>query len=142
MDLTIKLEKSTLNIRVAIILNSENGFVLEKNKAGTFHHFVGGRIKEGESSLVAAKRELEEETGLIISNLEFISAIENFFGPENDKVQEICFVYYAETQKKIDSKYNLLEIKKEQFESMDIRPKMIVDLILEDKLTEITHFII
>ncbi len=109
MDLTINLEQNNiLNIRVAIICQTENGYLLEKNKKG-FYFFLGGRVKLGESSLQAAKREFHEETGLEISEFEFISTIENFYddkgGLKEGAVHEKCFVYKTGKKEGVDQKY-------------------------------------
>ena len=40
MDLTIKMEDTYLNIRVVVILETENGFVLQKHKRGNYF-FIG-----------------------------------------------------------------------------------------------------
>lgn len=144
MDLTIKLENSTLNIRVAIIMQTANGYVLQKNKNG-WHFFLGGRIKLGESSLQAAIRETEEETGLKIQDFKFVSILENFFKADgafkDDVVQEICFIYTTPTVDKINPDFGLLEIKKEDLVDLDIRPEIIKKLILENKLGEVSHHV-
>ena len=151
MDLTIKLDgENYLNIRVALIVQTKNGFVLQKHKRG-FYFFLGGRLKTGESSLQAAKREMMEETGLEIENFKLVSVLENFFsGEENTKTQEICFVYTTPIIEKIDWDIELVEINKEdivevgrqEMIEMDILPEIIKKLILESKLEAISHFIV
>jgi 8-oxo-dGTP pyrophosphatase MutT (NUDIX family) len=138
MDLTINLEQNNiLNIRVAIICQTENGYLLEKNKKG-FYFFLGGRVKLGESSLQAAKREFQEETGLDIHSLEYVSTIENFY----ENVHEICFVYKTGKIEGVDPKYGLVEFKKEEMKDLDIRPSIIKDIIMQEKEDTITHFIV
>ena len=60
MDLTLPIEDKILNIRVAVILKTKIGYVLEKSKNGYFF-VLGGRIKINESSEQAARREVFEE---------------------------------------------------------------------------------
>ena len=142
MDLTIILQGATINIRVAIILKTERGYILELNKKG-YYFFLGGRIKLGENSLDAAKREVLEETGLEIDNLEFVSILENFWTEaDGHKVQEICFVYKASDIKTIDSKFSLKEFTKEEMKNMDIRPEIIKKMIIDDELNSVSHFIV
>ena len=78
MDLTLLAGEYTLNIRVHIIVETETGFLFFKGKSGHYA-LVGGRVKAGESSLAAAQRELQEETGLNFEANKFklISIIEN-----------------------------------------------------------------
>lgn len=145
MDLTIQLDGSVLNIRVAVIMETQKGFLLEKNKKG-FYFFAGGRVKIGESSLQSAKREIFEETGLDISEFDFVSTIENFFddrdGSKKELVHEICFVYKTNKVDNVDPKYGLYEFSKEEIVNMDIRPEKIKELILNEETNKITHHIV
>lgn len=150
MDLTLVLEQNNiLNIRVAIICQTEKGFLLEKHKKG-FYFFLGGRVKLGESSLEAAKREYQEETGLDIHNLEYVSTIENFYIENNPKhenlesanIQEICFVYKTEKIEAVDPKYGLVEFTREEMKDLDIRPSIIKEIVVQEKENEITHYIV
>lgn len=141
MDLTIQVEKTLLNIRVAVVLKTSKGYVIETHKKG-YYFCIGGRVKAGESSLQAAKRELQEETGLVVDNLVFISLVENFYpDPEVGTVQEICFVYKAEGDFNISSEYNLNEFTKEEIMDKDIRPSVIKKIITEES-QGISHHII
>ena len=56
-----------------IIYNKEGKILLiQNNKWGDFWHIPGGHIEMGETSDEALKREIKEETGLEIDNIEFI----------------------------------------------------------------------
>jgi 8-oxo-dGTP pyrophosphatase MutT (NUDIX family) len=142
MDLTITIENTILNIRVAVIMQTKRGYLIEKNKKG-YYHFIGGRVKAGENSLQAAKRETQEETGLEIDNFEFVSLLENFFTDvDGAKVHEICFVYKTENVEHIDPKFGLEEFTKEEIRDKDIRPEHIKRMILENGLEKVTHHIV
>lgn len=143
MDLTVKIEDTFLNIRVAIIMQTERGFVIQKH-AGGYYFFLGGRIKIGETSLQGAIRETEEEAGLKIDekDFKFVSVIENFFSTPEGKTQEICFVYSCNNQEKINPEFGLLEFPVSELENLDIRPEIIKKIILENKFSEISHFVV
>jgi 8-oxo-dGTP pyrophosphatase MutT (NUDIX family) len=157
MDLTIPFGAVTLNIRVHIVLQTTSGFLFFQSKSGHYA-MVGGRVKASESSLAAARRELEEETGLQMAEEKFklISVIENFYDGHNKdrdneitKFQEIGFVYLL-TEKidtsKLDSKFiqefSLIEFSMEEMKEKNILPSPAKTLILENKLNDISHFII
>ena len=142
MDLTIPLENIILNIRVAIILETEKGFVLGRGENKSFYHFLGGRVKAGENSLQAAKREILEEAAIEIEILEFVSVIENFWTEPDHKVQEICFVYKTEKQAKINPQVDLKEFTTEEMKYLDIRPNIIKQMLLEENFNNTTHYII
>jgi 8-oxo-dGTP diphosphatase len=60
------------NYNCIIILNKEKNQLLFCKRSGEpytgLYNFVGGKIEEGEGSLEAAYRELEEETGITIED--------------------------------------------------------------------------
>jgi len=133
MDLTIPVKDSILNIRVAILAKTINGYLLEKNPGG-FLYFIGGRIKINETSEEAAKRELMEETGIKTDKISFKTVIENFFIDSEKKfVHEICFVYMVDKELEIDSKkLKLVECSITDFKNTDIKPVAIRDFILNN----------
>lgn len=156
MDLTIKFEDKSevLNIRVAIIMQTRNGFVLSHRKNGNFYFAIGGRAKLGESSISSAVREVQEETGINLEEKDFklISIIENFWESDHErvndknwKVHEINYVFTVPLQEKIYEAIDsaeVIEIPREQLADLDIRPETIKKLILENKLDEFNHYVV
>lgn len=128
MDLTIPLEKITLNIRVAILIKKEGGFVLEESKGG-YYFPVGGRVKAGETSEEAVRREVLEELGVSVEGLRLAGIVELFFGSENNRVQEICFVYSVSdvNDLKLTEEFGVYTL--EQIESIDFRPQVIKEIM-------------
>ena len=141
-DLTIKIENTNLNLRVAILVNTPSGFIFEKSKEGYFYA-IGGRIKLHETSKQAAHRELFEELMLKDVNLRLTSIIKNFFkiNTETD-CQEVNFVFKADLEHSPDltklfsdngnAGYHF--IKPTDFDLYDIRPKMILEAARNDEL--------
>ncbi len=141
MDLTIPLGGTTLNIRVTIIMETDKGYLVQKHK-NSYYFFIGGRMKLNESSQEASKREMLEETGLAISDFKLVSVIENFYNNDQSNIQEITFVYLAPKIDKVSEEFGLIEVTKEEMESLDIRPQKIKNIILENNMKEISHYII
>ena len=106
MDLTIDVEGYKLNIRVAGIIIHNNMILLHKNMNKEYYTIIGGRVKIGEDSKKALKRELEEELGKEVCVGEFWGVIENFFIKDNIKYHEIIFIYRAEFKNKTDRLLN------------------------------------
>lgn len=75
------------------ILISE-GYDSVKNEK--FHRLLGGGIEFGEKSDAALKREMIEELGAGIKNLEYLGMIENIFEWEGNPGHEILIIYDAE----------------------------------------------
>lgn len=156
MDLTIKFAETSevLNVRVAIIMETKKGFVLSYRKKSNYYFAIGGRAKLGESSIVSAMREVEEETGLKLKPEDFklISIIENFWQSDHDtvnnsvwKVHEINYVFTVPVQEQIFEAIDsaeLVEIPKDKLADLDIRPNIIKKLILENRLNEFNHFVV
>lgn len=140
MDLSIQVQDTIINIRVAGLMKTPNGFLFEKHKNG-YIFALGGRVKLGETSRATMIRETLEEIGTEVKQFTLCSVIENFFTNGNQKTQEICFVY------KIDEVFagivppEFIEISLEDIDKYDIKPKRIVD-ILKSKENSFKHIII
>ncbi|MDZ7798244.1 MAG: NUDIX domain-containing protein [Patescibacteria group bacterium] len=140
-DLTILLEETFLNIRVAILLETPSGFVFEKSKDG-YIFLLGGRVKLNETTQEAASREMFEELKLENIDIEMISVIENFFSTaDNKNIHEINFVYKATLPQSIDlsiftsdnGNNGYCYIKMDKFDKHDIRPKIIKEFLKNKK---------
>ncbi len=140
MDLTIQLEGTTLNIRVAIIMKTKRGYLFEKNKKG-YLFMLGGRVKAGESSLEAAQREVLEETGYGVGQMQLVAIIENFFDNTDASMHEICFIYHHEGVVDLTLPAEFIEIPEDQLASQDIRPEIMRKIIAAPK-DKIMHAIV
>ena len=95
MDISLIINKIKLNIRVGVIFRYHEEVMIELSKIGSNSVIPGGRIKIGEASQDALKREMEEEMGFSIDKkrLEFKKLFENFFTYESTPVHELFIVY-------------------------------------------------
>lgn len=101
-DCTVAIDNGFINIRVGAIIMKDGHFLMVENDASDYLYSVGGRIKFGETAEEAVKREVFEETGVLldIDRLGFIH--ENYFYGDTGKtkgklVYEISFFYYMKT---------------------------------------------
>lgn len=95
-DIVLKIDNQRFNYRVAILPYNEKGQVLLQNaKKDNYISLLGGRVKLGESTQVAIKREVEEEIGKFIDvkKLELVYVCENFFEYNDKNFHELLFVY-------------------------------------------------
>lgn len=86
---------------IVICLFSNNGRILaakgiDSVKQNQFYRPLGGMIEFGERSSDALKREILEETKQEITNLKYITTVENIFTYEGKAGHEIVLVYDAE----------------------------------------------
>lgn len=90
------------NFRVAGIFRNGDKVLLQKNKKdGNYYSLIGGRVKFLEDTKKAIIREVEEETGVLLSDNEvsLIEVVENFFMYDNVKSHELLFVYKIDSSK-------------------------------------------
>ena len=73
MDLQIKLQDTTLKIRVAGLVKTSKGYLFEKNQEKGYVFTIGGKIMLNESSEDAIKREIEEEIGMNVKEIKLRS---------------------------------------------------------------------
>ena len=139
MDLTIKIKNTILNIRVAVLIKGTKGYLFEKSKNG-YIFCVGGRIKVNESSLDAAKREVEEELSFKVDKLTLKGIVENFYKNTEGNVHEMCFVYEAEEVFSDIVQTEFVEVSVSDIDNFDVRPKVMAEFI-EDEGGDFKHVI-
>jgi len=80
----------------ALIFNPEDKlFLMKSHKWGGRYVIPGGHIELGESAHDALKREIKEETGLDIFDIEFIGIQDFIFDPAFWKKRHFVFLDYA-----------------------------------------------
>lgn len=146
MDITVDIEDYKLNVRVAGIIIHNNKILVHKDINSDHYALIGGRVKIGEDSENALKREIQEELGKKVDIIKYISTIENFFDMKNSKYHEILFIYQAEfiededkkieyTLKNIEGKdhlhYEWIDLDK--IEQYPLLPKAIKGILKENK---------
>lgn len=140
MDITTQVGNYKLNVRVAVLVRNAQGFLFEKSEQG-YYFSVGGRVKAGESSLDAAKREVFEELSVHVDDLSLISIIENFFENKGSSFHELCFVYSSENVFALELPENIVVLREEELEGQDIRPEIIKTIVSETS-KGVSHFIV
>jgi len=112
----------------ALIIDDKNRLLLQLRKDNNYWGYPGGAVELFEKVEDAAKREILEETGLIINELELFSVESgekrHYTYPNGDEVSIIEIVYvcnYFEGQLKIQK----TEVIKQQFFEIDSLPENI-----------------
>ena len=139
MDLSINLNQTRLNVRVAVLTKIGDDYLFERDKNG-FYFPIGGRIKINENSYDAAVREISEEININISGHKLISTIECFFVYDQQEFHELCFVYHIEISSIRDLPNQFHRIKINEIERIDIRPSVIKNIIKSKE--QISHYIL
>ncbi len=153
VDINFIVESNRFNFRVAAFIVADGKVLLQTNKECQFYNMPGGRVKMGESSLDALKRELKEELDISITDKQAVITMiaENMFSWLGKEMQELVFVYKVE----LDSSYEI--VRKNNFSTGDsedeintwfefnevehlvCRPELIHDLPIINKLTHVIN---
>ena len=141
MDISILLNNTRVNIRTAVLIETEKGYIFEKDGLDRFYFVVGGRIKTNETSEEAVKREVKEELGIEIEDIKLKAIVESFFELDNEAFHEIGFYYYHKVNGIINLPENYYIFSKEELKTKNIQPKIIQDII-KIKNKEIKHIIL
>ena len=78
------MEEERVKVTVGALLMAADGTVLlvRSHKWGNRWSLPGGKIEAGETMHAALKREMREETGLTIDDIQFVCAQESVYSPE------------------------------------------------------------
>lgn len=112
-DITVDIDDWRLNCRAAGIIIHNNKVLLHRNTQDTYYALLGGRVKFGENSADAVRREIREELGKEVEITGYISTVENFFEIKGKKYHEIMFIHKVEFVNDDDKKieYTLKNIE-------------------------------
>ena len=149
MDINFKLDNITFNFRVACLIRKDNEVLLEYNPEYNYYSFIGGRVKIGEDTPKAIKREFLEETGLNIQVNKLRGLVENFFVSQykNSLYHELLYIYDCTLLENIITPIPNLEDKNRLFKWVDInilnetnfRPASLIDNIKENTFFNIIN---
>ena len=151
-DISLIVDNVKLNYRTAVLFFCENNVLLHKPSTDDFWNMPGGRVKFGEDSLSAIKREMQEELGYEIKHAKLLCYCENFFNYDNTDYHELLTVYKVEISKdeQLAQKQDFAPLDKEnvlfhwfdknQVKNVKCLPKIIYDLV-EKKNNDIFHYI-
>ena len=143
MDVSLMIEEFKFNYRVATVIRNGDKVLLHKNMNDDFYAVPGGRIKIGEDSISAIKRELFEEICVNINVDKMIGLVENFFEYNGNKHHEVMIVfsssfdedsefYNQEVIKGIekDGELNLVWKSIEDIKQLDVRPIKLKNVLI------------
>ena len=93
MDITLHHPDGHFRLRAAAIILRDGCLLAVKHESSPIHYTIGGRVRMGESTADAMRREVIEETGQIIDIDRLLFINEGFFTHEGENHHEICFFY-------------------------------------------------
>ncbi|QQS39106.1 NUDIX domain-containing protein [Candidatus Woesebacteria bacterium] len=89
-----------IKVKAMCIIKHNDKLLLNKGfdsiKNETFYRLIGGHVEFGEKAIDTLKREIFEELGVEIFNLEFVTPIEEIFIYQGERGHEVIFVFEGE----------------------------------------------
>ena len=155
MDIRIKDENMNFHYCVrAIVEQDEKILVIRVNEAGYFH-LPGGHVKIGETSQQALVREIKEEAGFEVVINKLVVINEQFYSKQESMNHALIFYYLASPLNKVDAKNfihmeqdnakivknELCWFSRDELKNIDLRPRMIKDLLIKNELNCLRHII-
>ena len=95
-DISIQLDGHRVNLRAGAIVRDASEILLCRLSSEDCWYVPGGRIKTGESSLEALRRELTEELLTTFEVIAPLATAEMFFPLEGTTFHEVCTFYSVE----------------------------------------------
>lgn len=92
-DISIQIGQRLFNYRVSAVFRCGDKILLHHGLDKDHYTLPGGRVKEGESTVTALKREMKEEMGLDIEYVRPFSFIENFFEMDGKLYHELLVTH-------------------------------------------------
>jgi 8-oxo-dGTP diphosphatase len=120
-----------------VLIKENNKILLCKSVKREYYFFPGGHVELGETSQEAAIREMKEERGSNLKDLNFIGLIENIYKEGEDTRYEINIVFEGkEENKDIDTitkedhiEFEFLTV--DEIKNSDIRPVPLKEEIIK-----------
>ena len=139
-DISLFVGEHKLNFRVSAMIKNGNKILLHHGLTDNHYTLPGGRVKEGETTEQALKREMKEEMGYDIDILKPVSFMENMFTDKGVQFHELLVTYelqFKDKQVYNKDKIELIESCKDfEFVLMDIS-KLDNIIFLPSKLKDI-----
>lgn len=150
-DITFRKENCKFNFRVACIFTFENKILIQKAEKDDYYSLIGGRVKFLETSKEALIREIKEELNFDVTdkNLVLARICENFFAHNETNFHELLYIYLISLDKNDEivkkekfacsdkEQVEMLWIDQQQIKDIDLRPKLVEDVLENSKLQQI-----
>ena len=130
----MKISQKQIEIIVRIIFRREDKILFCKSKEKGHYFLPGGHVEFGDTLEDTVYKEMNEELGLKredISEVNFIRLFENTYGDEENKFQEINFIFEAKIKDLIEvvsqEEHIVFEwIKEDSLAKINLLPKGIL----------------
>lgn len=155
MDIKIKTDEKVFNYCARAIIKQDEKFLLICVNDAPYYHLPGGHVEIGENSKDAVLREIKEEVGIDVALGDLVLINEQFYDKQGVATHSMILYYVAKPKAKIDTQ-NLVRMEKmgtkliknelrwvtlDELKTIDLRPQLIKDLIVNNSLDTLRHII-
>ncbi|MFH1292484.1 MAG: nucleotide exchange factor GrpE [bacterium] len=120
-------KRPAITVAVFIMNDKDEVFLMRSSKWSDKLVPPGGHIEDGEKAEEAAIREVKEETGLDIDNLEFLTAIDVIYPSDFLKRKNAHFVGLEYRARLVDPKQKVVLDDREGQEYLWVKPKQVIE---------------
>lgn len=158
-DITLKTENDMFYYSVRGIIKQSNKYlvmrVTKPDGSQNSFHFPGGHVEVGEEAEQTIRREILEEVGCEVKDVNLFAFIENFWkynGMLGHGI-ELAFIttpltplktedyYKIEVDKNVEKKLEFKWLTTNELKNFDVRPAIIKDIIISGKTKIIQHVV-
>src|SRR3989339_761111 len=93
------MKNHQFEICLRLIIIDKNKILLCRDIKNQHYFFPGGHLEFGEDIFGALKREMKEEQGVALLNIDFIGAVDNIYFRKKSKHHEINLVFKGKVSK-------------------------------------------
>ncbi|MDR0975823.1 MAG: NUDIX domain-containing protein [Christensenellaceae bacterium] len=157
MDIRIKNENASFHCRTRAIIEKDGRYLILRpvGVGCEYYYMVGGHIEIGETSEQAVLREIKEEVGIDVAIERLVCIHEHFYNKGEERFHEIVFYYTAkpngdvsfETEirnEEINGETHECELRwatVEKIAAIDLKPALLKDIIVNNKLNGPLHIV-
>lgn len=139
-DIKTLINGIQFKVKVVCIVKTKHGFLFEKSDYD-YIFVIGGKVSINETLEETVRREMKEELGMNVKNVDLCAVIENLYSRGSQKVHEMNFVYMVHDIFTGPIPKGFLEVSSEDLGTFNIRPGSIVD-ILKDNEGQLQYIIV
>ena len=153
MDIILRDTSSTFRYRARAIIESADKIAIMRVDDAGYYHLPGGHVSIGETSGQTLVREIREELDFDVEIDKLVCVGERFYTKLAESIHELVFYYTVkfksevplenkvliETEHGKSKKNELFWVTRAELANLDVRPKEIKDLIINQGLDVFIH---